>query len=203
MGGNSEFGAHGNSGIGGGYGSSFGNGASAPSSGATGGMGGNSESGSYCNCGIGGGYGSSSGVGPSLHPVTFNFNGVTQTLNLPNGDKIRMDKKCDGTRADGLYQNLVRIEMQGAGGSSPRGISRCINTSIHSCRNDFMVQGTEKRSEDITVMDLNSHVWALTAGTPCHCGTHHTPNLPVYQIENKDAMKPGCSYTFTWTWYQD
>jgi len=202
MGGNSEFGGYGNSGIGGGYGSSHGNGGSAPSSGATGGMGGNSEFGSYGNSGIGGASGSSFGSGRQLKPVTFNFNDITKTLTFPNGEILKMDKNCDDNWS---LKGKVRIEMQGAGGPTgfreeARGLSKCTSASATSCSIPpvFMAQGTEKVSTEISIMDLHSHVWALTV-RPLRVGRRHGPSYrPVYQIKDIYRMIPGCAYTFTW-----
>merc|ERR1712055_649870 len=196
MGGNSEFGSYGNSGIGGGYGSSFGNGGSAPSSGATGGMGGNGEFGSYGNSGIGGGYGSSSGDLPTLKPISFNFNGASQTLNLPpgydghSGGTMRMDKQCNNS---GVSPLRIRIVMQGAGGSKARGISKCINASPYSCRNALVVRGTEKSVGNFAVSDIHNYEWAFAMASSSGLV------FPVYEIENKNDMRAGCSYTFTWT----
>merc|ERR1712168_1517997 len=137
---------------------------SASSSGATGRMGGNSEFGSYGNSGIGGASGSSSGAGgAAVEPVTFNFNSLTQTLSLPNGDKIRMDKNCN---VFGLEQNRVQIVMEGTGGSSQRGVSLCKKSTHYasglSCREVLVkVQGISRYTTDISVMDLHSNLLAL------------------------------------------
>merc|ERR1712168_264717 len=126
----------------------YGNGGSAPSSGATGRMEGNSEFGSYGNSGIGGASGSSSGAGrAAVEPVTFNFNSLTQTLSFPNGDKIRMDKNCN---VFGLEKNRVQIVMEGTGGSIQRGVSKCRYGVAHyasglSCREVLVkVQGMSR-----------------------------------------------------------
>jgi len=191
MGGNNEFESHGNSGLGGGYGSSFGNGGSAPSSGATGGMEGNSEFGSYGNSGIGGGSGSSSGAGSApLRPITFYFNAATQTETLPNGDKIRMDKTCN---VAGLSPTAIRIMMRGTGGAMARGVSSCPRPSPDSCRNILRVKQNEMKSIDVRVFKL--HVAYMLAFDKVDA--RNGVSTLEYEIKNKDDMKPGCSYMFT------
>merc|ERR1719347_114289 len=194
MGGNSEFGSHGNSGIGGGYGSSVGNSGSAPSSGATGGMGGNSEFGSNGNSGIGGGSGSSSGAGSApLRPIAFDFNEVTQTQTLPTGDKIRMDKSCN---VAGLSPNSIRIVMRGTGGDRARGISFCPlpYQNLKSCRNVLRVQPNETKSKDIRALQLRVYMLAFDK-----VDAMNGLSTPEYEIKNKDDMKLGCSYMFTFS----
>merc|ERR1712112_457822 len=166
------------------------------------GMGGNSEFGSYGNSGIGGASGSSFGSGRQLKPVTFNFNDITKTLTFPNGEILKMDKNCDDNWS---LKGKVRIEMQGAGGPTgfreeARGLSKCTSASATSCSIPpvFMAQGTEKISTEISIMDLHSHVWALTV-RPLRVGRRHGPSYrPVYQIKDIYRMIPGCAYTFTW-----
>merc|ERR1712055_893539 len=163
---------------------------------ATGGMGGNGEFGSYGNSGIGGGYGSSSGDLPTLKPISFNFNGASQTLNLPpgydghSGGTMRMDKQCNNS---GVSPLRIRIVMQGAGGSKARGISKCINASPYSCRNALVVRGTEKSVGNFAVSDIHNYEWAFAMASSSGLV------FPVYEIENKNDMRAGCSYTFTWT----
>merc|ERR1712055_1174957 len=82
-------GGYGNSGIGGGYGSSFGNGGSSGSASSM---------------------GSRNGLQASpLYRASFDFSRTTQEKTLQDGDKIRMEKRCN---IPGLSQDRIRLAVK-------------------------------------------------------------------------------------------
>merc|ERR1712002_130504 len=112
------------------------------------------------------------------------------TQTLPTGDKIRMDKSC---KVAGLSPHYIRIVMRGTEGAKARGLSLCPTFATeNSCRQILRVQPNETKSKDIRAMQLRAYKLVFDK-----VDARYEINTPEYEIKNKDDMKIGCSYMFT------
>merc|ERR1719153_1863113 len=170
QGGSGIGGSYGKSGIGGGYGSSFRNGGSSGSASSMG-----SRSGSLGGLKL-------------RYSVSWDFSKTSQELSLADGDRIRMDKRCN---QDGLSEDVVRIALKLRGVTWWKGLYKCSEFDSSSVEK-FGVQDQQNviKYKDITVPFLSHYRWAL--GKAKIFGRHFS----MYYILNRESMQGGCSYLF-------
>jgi len=135
------------------------------------------------------------------YDASFDFSRTTQELTLQDGDKIRMEKRCN---IPGLSQDSVRLALELDGVKWWKGIMFCREVQHHrypakydSCTErdfGFGIENTQLSiiSKVIPVHTLYEYQWALAKAKMF--GNHK----PMYWIKNRRNMKGGCSYLFTW-----
>jgi len=107
--------------------------------------------------------------------------------------KSEWKKTCN---IPGLSQDLVRLAVKLDGVTWWKGIMTCHEFMNNSCweNTEFGIENRQNHMvfKDIPVNTLYERRWALAKAKTW--GNHK----PMYWIENRQNMKGGCSYLFTW-----
>jgi len=129
------------------------------------------------------------------YDASFDFSKTVQEKTLQDGDKIRMEKHCN---IPGLSQDRVRLALKLVDGVTWwKGIYFCHPYIADSCGKGLYGFGIENKQnhmefQDVPKHDLDKFQWVLAKAK--RYGTH----TPMYLIQNRQNMKGGCVYLFTW-----